>query len=356
MMLMNAGPRRIHQSGPEHSDRSRVGRCGLGRIHRGALARGVHGLVGLVFLVAAGCHTLPDVQPFADATAAIHHTISATGQTATTQLAAIEDKNAAPATITAAPSTPLAKKFQLDWSRREKMFAAMDTYAASLVALVRAGEQGGDAAKSLATSAKELAKSVTSSFPGADPALDLVTSLAAQAYDIIAKEIAARELGKAIEAEEQTIQAVANLVCADLADLKRLNVVARDSVLSKIVMSTNDLPRYNSLVQMRRNLDLRDPANLPKLKELGELLDHETNSPWYIEYTQQRDDAMSQFQKTDAVIDQALLAVRAWAQAHTNIGVAVREKRAPSLAELQQVTVELLTAYQEYRTQSGKGK
>jgi len=307
-----------------------------------------------IALIISACHTLPDVKPFAESTAALHHTVSATGHTAVSQFCLIEGAGPPPS-IGAAPTSRIAGGFYADWQKREAMFQALDTYAAALVALVESGEQGAESAKSLAKSVNTLASTVTPYFPGTDPAVKLVTSMASQVFDIISKEIAAQQLGKAIELVDPVVHKIADLIAIDLQELKRLNAVAYNQASSKIAVDSADLPRLNSINQLRANLDPSDAAQLAKLKGYGEAIALETSSPWYLDYTRKQDGVLSQFEATNAILDQAVLSLKAWATAHHNIGVAVSAKHVPSFNELQQATTDLLTAYQEFR-QAKKGK
>ena len=339
------------------------GSCVIGRDpgRSGGSGRWMWTGIAAVLLLVTGCRSLPEVQPFADATATIHHAITASGRTAVAQLADIEGKGSAPTRLGGEPATPLARDFYQAWQKREAMFAALDTYAASLVQLVHSGNHGAESAQALAKSASDLASTVSSSFPGGDPAVQLVTSLASQAYGIIAREVAAQRLDKAIALEDPVIQKIARLIAADLTDLKRLNEVWRNSRRAALADETKpDRQRLNTLLKMRSNLDQDGDGNLSavdldKLERVGPLIAHETASPWYLDYVRRRDDVLNELRTADAVLDQAGLALEAWATAHANIGVAVRQKRPPSLAELQQVTADLLTAYQQYRTQTNKG-
>lgn len=302
------------------------------------------------------CHSLPDVQPFADSTAALHHVISAAGQTAVAQLGRIEGVEPAPFLGAPPPEDSIAAGFQDDWQRREAMFQALDTYAAGLVHLVQAGKDGAASATSLAESVNALASTVTKGLPGSDPAVQMVTDLAAQVYGMIARQRAGKRLGEAIELVDPVVGKIAELIALDLHDLNRLSAAAQDQALATLVQeNAADLRRLNTLTQKRAGLDAADEADLASIRDLGELILLETRSPWYLAYTGQRDRMAGQFDASDAVLDQGALALKAWAKAHHDIGVAVTAKRSPSFAELRQVTAEMLAIHPAYRHPTRKG-
>ena len=314
--------------------------------------------IGLALSLAcgpAGCRSLPDVQPFADSTSAMRSAVRSAGRTAVLQMSEIEAPGANAPALGAEPSTTLAKQTSTDWKTREKLFDALSTYADSLCAIVRAGQDGQASALRLAESVKSLASMVSSAFPAGGPAVSLVTDSAAIAYGVIAEQRAAQRLHEAIEYSNPTIRAVATLVAADLADLRRLNARAQSKALVELDRSIDDLARLNELEGERLNLDLSKAADLAKLREIGELIALEMGSPWYTDYTTRRSAIIAQHRASDAMLEQATVALDAWAKAHEAIGVAIETRTAPSLDELVRVTSELLTVYQTYRLESAKG-
>ncbi|MBX3382714.1 MAG: hypothetical protein KF864_04295 [Phycisphaeraceae bacterium] len=323
-----------------------------------------HPLARLLLLIALvlgmppallGCRSLPDVQPFADSTSAMQHSIKTAGRTAVLQVSAIESSGDEAPAPGSPPSTPLAKDVFKHWHTRDNVFEALTAYSDSLCAIVQAGKDGQASALKLAESVKSLASTVSSSFPAGGPAVSLVTDSAAIAYAVIAKQRAATRLHQAIEYANPTIRAVAALVSADLADLRRLNARAQSKALAVLDMSYHDLPRLNELTDERLNLDIGEPADLAKLREIGELVVFETQSPWYAEYTTRRAAIIAQHRANDAMLEQTTVALDAWAKAHEAIGRAVETRSAPSLHELQRVTSDLLTVYHTYRLQTAKG-
>jgi len=306
-------------------------------------------------LGAIGCRSLPDVQPFADSTSAMRSTIKAAGKTAVLQVSAIETPTAETTALDPEPTTPLAKEIARNWQTRDQLFIALSAYADSLCALVRAGNDGQASALKLAESIKSLASTVSSAFPAGGPAVTLVTESAAIAYGVIAEQRAAKRLHEAIEYSNPTIRAVAALVAADLADLRRLNARSEGKALVALDMSMEDLPRLNDLHAERMNLQVGNASDRATLLEVGELIALETQSPWYADYANRRASIIAQHRANDAMLEQAALALDAWAKAHEAIGHAVETRSAPSLHELQRITSELLAVYQAYRLESAKG-
>lgn len=320
-------------------------------------------LVAVVALV-AGCRSLPDVQPFADATSAMASSIKTAGATAVKQVERIE--GARQRAIGQAPSTPIALELYDGWARRDQLFSALEDYSQSLANLVRAGNDGQASAKKLAESVSTLAKSVGGVFPAGEPAAELVTGLAQQFYGMVVKEVAAHRLHKAIEYSNPTIRAIADLVARDLQELRDLNEQARQQQFSELARKSTSLPTVRTLESKRVELAkgvnpdgtlkiIEDPATRSKIKELSEMLAQEIASPDYVQYTTKRASVVAEHDAADALLEQAVYALDAWAKAHEAIGYAVEKRRAPSLAELERITSELLTTYQTYKLQKAKG-
>lgn len=314
------------------------------------------GVAIAAILALTGCRSLPNVQPFADSTTQIRNAVSATGQAAVAEIALIEAPDQEPASP---PTTPLARKFYDNWLERETKLAALDSYAASLLHLVQSGAHGAESAKALAQSVSGLASAVSKNFPAGDPAVQALTSLAADVYGMIAREVAAQKLEKAILAEDPVIQRIGDLLARDLLDLKRLARQDRNQTLSRLAFESKDLPRLKKLEQTRiramESLDLNKTADQATLKALSELIELETKSPWYADYNQRHDEIVRTFEAQNGVLDQAVLALKAWASAHHQIGVALQQRQPPALSELQQVSSDLLAAYQAFQKKQGKG-
>src|SRR5207237_4030475 len=106
-------------------------------------------LVLVSAFVFSGCHSLPDVQPFADATSKLRHTIASSGNDAVNQVRLIGEKNSATVTNAIEIANNLAKELAADWDARNKVMEGLDGYASALAGVVQAGNEGAKSAKAV---------------------------------------------------------------------------------------------------------------------------------------------------------------------------------------------------------------
>src|SRR5215207_2436930 len=85
----------------------------------------------------AGCTTLPDTQPFTDATVGLRRAVAASGS------AVVSGLKTAPLPAVSAQG----KKLEEAWAVRNKAMSALVAYASSLQAIADAGQEGAESAK-----------------------------------------------------------------------------------------------------------------------------------------------------------------------------------------------------------------
>jgi hypothetical protein len=92
-----------------------------------------------------------------------------------------------------------------------------------------------------------------------------------------------------------------------------------------------------------------DQTDLDGLRRVGEAIDLETRSPWFLEYQQLRAEITGNSRAQVMVLEQAALAVQSWATAHRDMAAAIQQRRPPALAELHRMTEDLLDLYKQAR-------
>lgn len=320
-------------------------------------------VVLLAALVLSSCHTLPDVQPFADATSKLRHTIASSGNDAVSQVTLIGEKN----TTASAQATQIANKLAADWKVRNNVMEALDGYASALAGVVQSGNNGAKSAKAVGDAVGNLASSLNVAFPGGGTAAASLTQLAGDLFAIAAREWAARVLTERLKELDPKIQQVAMALAADLGNLKNIAWASKSQALGALASRSDDLVRVNDLIKRRTEAAqavLHAPLvgsptepglseRIKLLRDINETLDMETKAPGYSDYLQSLAAIERAYDDQSAVLDQATLLLHAWGGAHHQMLVAIQEKRPPSLQELSQVASDLQEVYKQIHT---KGK
>jgi hypothetical protein len=237
----------------------------------------------------------------------------------------------------------------------------MDNYATTLAGVVEAGRAGAESARALGEAVGNLATSLNIALPGAGTAASSVTQLASDLYAIAAREWAAHVVEKRLEELDPKVQEVARILAADLGNLKNIAWASRTQALTNLSQDSEHLRRVNDL-KARRAREAHEVLNAPLvatppqlnlgerlklLRDIDQTLELETKTPGYMDYLSRRAELETAFADQSAVLDQAVLLLHAWAGAHHQILLAVREKRPPSLQELTQVAADLQEVYKQ---------
>jgi hypothetical protein len=315
--------------------------------------------LGVVLLFATwvltGCHSLPDVQPFADATSKLRHTVASTGDNAVNQLSGQATLNEGDTN-----AVQLAKDLRQNWDKRNQVMAALDDYAAALTGVVQAGNSGADTAQAVGKAVGELANSLNVAFPGGGTAASSVTQLASDLFAIAAREWAAHVLAERLKELDPVIQSVAAVLAIDLGNLESITWAARMNALTQLASSNSDLARINDLKRRRlqASSDLLHTQSLDErlklLQEIEQALEMATKTPGYADYLKGIADVERAADEQRAILEQAVLLIHAWAGAHHQMLLAVEQKRAPSLQELVQVANDLQEVYKQIHTKGAR--
>jgi hypothetical protein len=298
--------------------------------------RDAHIVTASVFLsLLAGCATLPDVRPFADATISLRSAVAASGTEVVDELSNVEIEGA----------RAEAKKLEAAWREHNKLLAALVEYANSLQAIVDSGNNGAESVKTIAASVSKLAQVANIAQPGSGAAGALVTETASFVYGQIAKARAASSLEKALAEVQPAIERIAEVMSDDMGSMNDLVRVAAQAQRDALQFSEAAPLGYRKQLQKRRNAlqdqvsaalrEGKKPSEIAEASELervNQLL--AAAEPWNDSFQKQIDVIALRERLTHQLISETRSAFGDWAAVHSRLLAAVRTKRIPSATEI----------------------
>jgi len=307
-------------------------------------------LLACVFLAFGGCRTVPDLKPFADATAEIDLAANRTYDFVVEDLTALAQQAPNRTQQDRAVRSGLENarnNFSGEWKIRLEATAALVEYSASLASIAAAGMEGSEGAHALANSANELLGSipnVTAQIPAA------AINVAAWIKDEVDKVRAAESLAAAVKEADPAIKQIANILAEDFATVAARidgNVVAAQTLIN---YQYGSIPTYHaSLIERQKAVATRieklsvetaiSDKDVKEAKLIAELI--EKIEPEYSAYREAYDGAASRGITEKAIAIKAQEAVHTWARLHGAIDEALSEKRTPSAALLTNKALEL---------------
>jgi hypothetical protein len=213
-------------------------------------------LICTILLSALAACSLPNLKPYADATAQLHTVV-------------IQTDAIARLSLTEAGAEKMAKKLGDQLSVRISAMEAVVKYTDALATIADAGQKGSDNAGNLADA--------LDGFLGAVSAPTMPTNYVAMAksvYGIVANVRAASSLAKATEKANPAIQSIAAIMIKDFDDLKEILMVTGKKLNSKLISekANNEIISYRLALEKRRrqieNEITPDNIDQNKLKEL----------------------------------------------------------------------------------------
>jgi len=171
-----------------------------------------------VLVLLAGCKTLPDIKPFAQATAELQSVVSKGKNQA---MEAISAYKSDPATPEKTRSTLAAQAKELDaaWQATNTGLAALVDYSHALAEVAAAGDSGDKAARNVFNALDGLLKvTPVGAVPGFDKADDAVAAV----YRAVAQAKAARDLKEATSRADEAVRVSSEIIAANVATLKRI--------------------------------------------------------------------------------------------------------------------------------------
>ena len=289
----------------------------------------------LLLLIAAssfGCASLPETGPFVDATIELRSAVAASGSTVEAELRRMNG------------GQKYANQLANDWAARIQAVDALVVYAESLRGIVKAGQEGGQAARSLASSVTALAKAAQVAMPAAG-AVTVATDTASFIYGQIALVRASRSLEEALMNAQPAVQRIATIIALELKKLDEiLRLASADIDSARQVNHQVELGFRKALIKEQKGLYSNNPADLkPKQKarllEINELI--ESTKIWYEPLQTKKEQVEKRLHAGRDLIAAAGQATGQWAAAHEQLVHAIRDNRSINTKALVQATLEV---------------
>jgi|SRR6185295_12292422 len=294
----------------------------------------------LVFsILAAGCGTLPDARPFADASATLAVAVKSSGQALADSL---RDAGSAATPSDAKAYEDLVGKFDAAWTERVKAVQAVAAYSEAIADLIDAGKEGEETVKKVGDQLQGLASAV--GIPLAGPAVAVASDIAQFIAGRVALVRASRKLEDALAQAQPAVERIAQHL-VDEAE-KVLKPVLREAHANLVSSIKTPYDADDSFA--KQFAKQRDELRAKALKDLKLV-------PQLAEFERVQAAALASLKERDQKLEQATAAYRArlqlvaalspattaWAGAHRDLAAAVREKRKVTATELAETVVEL---------------
>jgi len=183
-------------------------------------------LLTLVVLISllSGCATIPDIQPFADATADMSTALNMGFAQTVNQLSVLQAEDPDLGTETAATLSDLRKR----WKPSKEAINALVAYTDSLAALANAGKTGKEAANKLTDSFQGLYTAVAQlvPLPGLPEGLATAFNAIGAVNGVIARMRAKHALKDAAEEAAPAVKTIADVLAANFEQLGNLSQAA----------------------------------------------------------------------------------------------------------------------------------
>jgi rRNA maturation endonuclease Nob1 len=286
---------------------------------------------------------LPDLKPFATATASVATDIKQGGDLTLAPLAQAPALVKGELVLPGEPNHP-ARQLTEAWDKRRHTADAIVAYSAALAAISDASAKRQANAEGLVKSVNALANTVT----GANALSDAASALASKVVATVAEVKADRDLSAAVQSADPAIQEIAHALQLDFQDLAKEYKALETARLVAAVKAFAPVDNFYSTVKAQRDQQRTEVAkavgDVAKGAELSRLeaLVAGAESDWQARRTE-RDGALAALATGQDFFTKAGAAIGAWAEAHHALAATLKEKRPPDL-------IVLLTRAQELRT------
>jgi hypothetical protein len=292
----------------------------------------------LLVSLLAGCGTLPDARPFADATSALSVSVKASGS-------AIADSLREAGSVTPSDQAVYEKhiqRFEDAWSARVKAAQGAAAYSEAIADLIAAGKEGGETVKRVGDSLGALA--AVSGISLAAPAVGVAGDIARFIVDRIAIVRASQTLEEAVAKAQPAVDRIAeHLVSEADGQLKPILKDAYGNMISGIKSqydADNDFATAFRQKQTTLRIEtLKDSKNVSQLQEFDKV--SAAVSERLKERDQKIEKAAAAYRIRLQLINSMSTATIAWAAAHRDLAIAIKEKRKVSVAELNDTVIDL---------------
>lgn len=304
-------------------------------------------------LTIAGC-PIPNVQPYADATAQLRNAIQITGET--TVACVKGDREPFDLKKPPRPGDDTYSAWELAqlWEIRLVAANALVAYADALADITAAGNQAASNAQRLGSTIDE----ITLSLQGVSAPSQEVVALVSKLTELAIKVKATQDLAKAVELAQPAVEGIAELLTKDLGDLLIIYQGAHRALVKKTFLrgdsekaiSYLQLSSYRKALQsqvekLRKELEDNEFVNpagrdlISELQQYEELLTKTDIA--LLPYQKEFLELVRERERVEQLFDQANKATAAWLQTHRDLAAAIKANRRPNWRELLEVTQEL---------------
>ena len=289
----------------------------------------------LMLCVAAtfvGCTSLPEVGPFVDATAEMRSAVVVSGSTVVAELRLMPEGEA------------LATTLEQEWAKRAQAVNALVIYAESLRTIIKAGQQGGQAARALADAVTGLAQGVGVVVPGAG-ALPVAVDAATFVYSHIALIRASHSLEEALVNAQPAVKRITMILAQDLKAVDDILQAANTDIQQRMVIKHQVEWNFrNSLVSEQQSLYTkarsdRTAADEARLLSIDQLLT--STKVWYDPLQSELEQTKQRLHAGRHLIGAAIQITEQWAAVHEQLVFAVRDRRTINPQALVQAAVDI---------------
>jgi hypothetical protein len=300
----------------------------------------------LIPLFLSACTALPDVQPFADATAQLHDGLERAGEITVARVAGGEEVRAPE--DDEEPTT--AWQLQQVWETRLFAAEALVAYSDSLAEIVAAGKDASNGAERLGSTINEIAEQI----PGVGTLSPGLVGLGQRLVTTAIEVKASRDLADAVEKADPAVAGIAEILVEDLDDLLALYKKGyRDVVRERYAAVDSE---YKKLRDHRDNVqkevetlraafdvpaeDGGDPEEASAQLQSAEELLAQTNAA-FLPLWERRQALEKEREDLEALVELTRKAAGAWRQTHLDLSTAIDEGRRPNWRELLREAQEL---------------
>ena len=286
-----------------------------------------------------GCGTLPDAQPFADATNALSSSVKTSGQAVSDSL---RDTGGIVPLAESAFYEKKAQELDTAWKDRVKATQGAVAYSMALADLVAAGKSGADTAKKLSDNVGALA--TAAGIPIAAPLADTLGDIARFLLERIAIIRSSEKLEDAVQQAQPAIDKIAAHLAVESAEQLKplLDAAYKNSISgikSKYDADSNFSAKLSEQRDKIRESVLKDQKKVSELQEFDQL--QESLDARLRERDKKIDVASQAFKTRLALVNALGASAGTWAAAHRDLANAIREKRKVTVTELQDTVTEI---------------
>lgn len=345
-------------------------------------------IVLVIYGVLLGGCQLPDLQPFAEATAQLHQGVTVSQKFFHQQVISVSPE-----------ARDQLTTFDVEWKKRIAAMEALVNYADTLAGIAEAGKSGKQNAQALGTALEPLFNTMgVSGLAGSE-----AFAVGSELYGLIAQAAAAHSLAQAVDRANPTIERVSDILYLDVESLigtlktaeqpalRQLEMpledqlAARDKLIKRRDEVTKQLANVvetqakirNKLIKERQTLleelaevwDQNDVKLLPRIEQINDLLKKEALQTtilseeleginqaisgmrvWYEPYNEKVNQLKKEFQSQIEMLTTLRNGFVQLKKAHKGIGQALRENRRPSVRVLINTAIEIKTIIEERKT------